>query len=162
MQKKAHKRTKLLSDTSSKCVVKISISSEIDYLHIEDVVYYRSGLSLDFVIRWLWYFEYLAALVKVNNPRRKVELYKGPQNIMVGKEWHEHRRTTLLKSRESKLKKLEKGVVDDDLFHFKSQDNEAKKRQVQLQIEALKLDEYPIEDFPEYINRIKEFVKRPK
>lgn len=149
-------------ETSSKCVVKISISNEINYHHIEEVIYYRTGMSPDFVIRWLWYFEYLAALVKVNNPRRRVEFYKGPQNIMVGNEWHEHRRATLLKSRQSKLKKLEKGVVDDDLFHFKSQDNEDKKRQVQSQIDALIRDEYPIEDYPEYINRINEFVKRLK
>lgn len=160
MDKKAPIRITIGFETASKCVVKIGISSETDYFHIEEVVYYRSGLTPDFVIRWLWYFEYLAALVKVNNPRRKVEFYKGPQNIMVGKEWHEHRRATLLKSRETKLKKLEKGVVDDDLFHFKSQDNEDKKRQVQSQIDALNRDEYPIEEFPEYINRIKEYAVR--
>ena len=146
----------------NRCVVKIAVSGETDYFHIVEVVYYRSGLTPDFVIRWLWYFEYLAALVKVSNPRRKVEFYKGPQNIMVGNEWHEYRRAALIKSRKTKLKKLEKGVLNDDLFHFKSQDNEDKKRQVQSQIEALNRDEYPIEEFPEYINRIKEYAVRNK
>ena len=59
----------------NKCVVKISISSETNYSHIDDVVYYRSGMSPDFVQRWLWFFEYLSARVKVSNPRRKVEIF---------------------------------------------------------------------------------------
>ena len=141
-----------------RCVVKISVSGESDYFHIDDVVYYRSGMTPDFVVRWLWYFEYLAALVKVHNPRRRVELVKGPTDILLGKEWHEYRRSVLLKSKERKLKQLEKGVIDDDLFHFKSQDNEAKKQQVLAQIDALNRDEYPIDEFPEYINKIKEYV----
>ena len=106
----------------NRCVVKIAVSSETNYFHIEDVVYYRSGMSPDFITRWLWFFEYLAARVKVANPRRKVEFYKGPQDIMLGQEWHNYRRGVMMKSRTSKLKQLEKGAVDDDLFHFKSED----------------------------------------
>ena len=140
-----------------KCVVKIAVSGKNHHL-IEEVIYFRSGMSADFVTRWSWYFEYLAALVKVANPRRKVELYKGPQDLLLGREWHEHRRAALLKSKESKLKKLSIGVVDDDLFHFKSQDNEKKKQQVQSEIEALIRDEYPIDEFPEYRNKIKKFL----
>ena len=147
----------------NRCVVKIAVSSETNYCHIDDVVYYRSGMSADFVTRWAWFFEYLAARVKVANPRRKVELYKGPQDIMVGQEWHDHRRATLIKSRQSKLKKLEKGVVEDDLFHFKSQDNEREKAEVQAQLDKLEKDQWPHDtkpffEFPEYINKIKEYL----
>lgn len=145
--------------SSKKCIVKIAVSGETDYFHIDDVVYYRSGMSPDFVTRWLWYFDYLAALVKVHNPRRRVDLVKGPTDILLGKEWHEYRRGALLKSRMAKLKKLEKGVVDDDLFHFKSQDNEAERAKVQSQIDALEKDEFPIPEFPEYINKIKQYVQ---
>lgn len=144
--------------TDKKCIVKIAVSGETDYFHIDDVVYYRSGMSPDFVTRWLWYFDYLAALVKVHNPRRRVELVKGPTDILLGKEWHEYRRGVLLKSRQIKLKKLDKGVVDDDLFGFKSQDNETEKAKVRQQIEALEKDEFPIPEFPEYINKIKQYV----
>ncbi len=142
----------------NQCIVKIAVSSETNYFHIEDVVYYRSGMAPDFVVRWLWYFEYLAALVKVKNPKRKVEFIKGSQDILVGSEWHEHRRAALLKSRKTKLKKLEKGVIDDDLFGFKSQDNEIEKAEVRQQIESLENDEFPIDEFPEYINKIKEYI----
>lgn len=141
-----------------RCVVKIAVSSETDYYHIDDVVYYRSGMSPDFIERWLWFFEYLAARIKVANPRRKVEFYKGPQTIKLGREWHEYRRGVMMKSRTTKLKQLEKGVVDDDLFHFKSEDNERKKAEVKAQLESLKRDEFPIPEFPEYINKIKEYL----
>lgn len=141
-----------------RCVVKIAVSSETDYYHIDDVVYYRSGMSQDFIERWLWFFEYLAARIKVANPRRKVEFYKGPQEIKLGREWHEYRRGVMMKSRTTKLKQLEKGVVDDDLFHFKSEDNERKKTEVKAQLESLERDEFPIPEFPEYINKIKEYL----
>lgn len=141
-----------------RCVVKIAVSSQTDYFHIDDVVYYRSGMSPDFINRWLWFFEYLAARIKVANPRRKVEFYKGPQEVKLGRDWHEYRRGVMIKSRITKLKQLEKGVVDDDLFHFKSEDNERKKSEVKSQLESLERDEFPIPEFPEYINKIKEYL----
>lgn len=142
----------------NKCVVKISVSSETNYSLIDDVVYYRSGMSPDFVDRWLWFFEYLSARVKVSNPKRKVEFYKGPQDIMLGDEWHEHRRNVMMKSCTTKLKKLEKGVVDDDFFHFKSQDNERKIEEVKAKFTSLERNEFPIPAFPEYINKIKNYI----
>lgn len=142
----------------NRCVVKIAVSSETDYYHIEDVVYYRSGMSPDFVVRWLWFFEYLAARVKVANPRRSVEFYRGQQTVLLGREWHDYRRGVMIKSRISKLKRLEKGVIDDDLFHFKSEDNERKIAEVKAELEALERDDFPIPEFPEYINRLKEFL----
>ena len=138
------------------CVVKITLGSETSYHHMEEVVYYRSGMTADFLSRWDWYFSYLAALVKVRYPRRKVELFKGPQDIILGDEWHEQRRQSLLKFRKRRLKKLENHVVEDDLFGFNRGDIEKKKKKVRDEIAALERDEYPISDFPEYINRIKE------
>lgn len=141
-----------------KCVVKITIGTLSSYNHVEEVVYYRSGMTPDFIGRWIWYFEYLAALVKVRNPRRNVEFFRGPQDVLLGKEWHEYRRLAMIKSRNIKLKKLEKGIVDDDLFGFKSQDNEAKKSEVIKQLDALERDKFPIPEFPEYINKIKKWI----
>ena len=142
----------------NKCVVKISVSSETNYSHIDDVVYYRSGMSPDFVQRWLWFFEYLSARIKVANPRRKVEFYKGPQDIMLGSEWHEYRRCVMMKSCNTKLKKLEKVIINDDLFHFASQDNNRKISEVKSKMASLEKDEYPIPEFPEYINKIKNYI----
>ena len=144
---------------TSLCVVKITLGSVTSYHHMEEVVYYRSGMTADFLSRWDWYFCYLAALVKVRYPKRKVELFKGPQDVVLGDEWHEQRRVSLLKHRKGKLKKLENGVVEDDLFGFNREDNEMKIRKVKDEISALERDEYPIPDVPEYINRIKDVCK---
>lgn len=140
------------------CVVKIAVSSENDYYHIEDVVYYRSGMSPDFVSRWLWFFEYLAARVKVNNPRRRVELIKGSIDFKIGQEWHEYRRSSLIKSRTQKLKKLESCAVQADLFGFAQDDHEAKLDELRKQLALLERDEFFISDFPIYINKIKDYV----
>ena len=141
-----------------KCVVKISISSETNYTHIDDVIYYRSGMSPDFVQRWLWFFEYLSARVKVAHPKRKVEFYKGPQDIILGSEWHEYRRGVMMKSCNTKLKKLENCIINDDLFHFARQDNDRKIADVKARLDSLGKDEFPIPDFPEYINKLKQYI----
>lgn len=142
----------------NKCVVKISVSSKTNYSHIDDVVYYRSGMSPDFVDRWLWFFEYLSARVKVANPKRKVEFYKGPQDIMLGQEWHEYRRNVMMRSCNTKIKKLENVIINDDLFHFASQDNDKKISEVRSKLASLEKDEYPIAEYPEYINKIKNYI----
>ena len=141
------------------CIVKISVSTTDNYTHIDDVVYYRSGMSPDFLTRWMWFFEYLAAKVKVANPRRRVEIYHGPIDIMLGQEWHEYRRQAILKSRNIKLNKLKRFTPNDDLFGFARADHEKRVNDVLQQITQLERDEFPIQDFPEYINKIKIYLK---
>lgn len=140
------------------CVVKISVSSLTDYYHIDDVVYYRSGMSPDFIQRWQWFFEYIAARVKVANPHRKVEFYKGPQTILLGHEWHEYRRSVLLKTRYSKLKKLVNVSVPADLFGFAQEDHNNKIASLKHQLVLLDSDNFPIPEFPVYINKIKNYI----
>ena len=140
------------------CVVKIAVSSEKNYFSMDEVVYFRSGMTADFVSRWQWFFEYLAALVKVNNPKRRVVFYKGPQDVLLGEEWHNYRRQSLLLSNKGKLKRLQSSPVESDLFGFNQQDHEAEMQRVADKIEALERDEFPIEEFPKYINKIKNFL----
>lgn len=141
------------------CVVKIGVSSATDYNHTVDVVYYRSGMSPDFVTRWRWYFDLLAALVKVANPRRRVEVWAGPVDLMLGDEWRQHRRQAMLKSRNIKLKQLRNFTPSDDLFGFGLADHERQVSAVQRQIELLERDEYPIAEFPVYINKIRDYLQ---
>lgn len=138
------------------CVAKISIGS---YNTVDEVIYYRSGLSVDFVVRWLWYFEYIAAAVKVANPKRKITLFTGRQDVIVGDEWHEYRRLSLLKSKKLKLKRMQGGVFDDDLFGFASQERREKVKAIQEDIVALENDSYQFDEFPTYINLIKKYIK---
>ena len=139
-------------------VVKITISSEGYYNHVGEVVYYRSGMSPDFVERWLWFFEYMAARIKVAHPRRRVVMWYGSVDIMLGDEWHEHRRLALLKSRQAKLKQLQRILPDSDLFGFGEADHAGRISEVIHQIHLLERDEFLISDFPTYINHIKLFL----
>lgn len=139
-------------------VVKISVSTPDNYTHIDDVIYYRSGMSPDFVDRWMWFYEYLAARVKVANPRRRVVIYHGPSDILVGQAWHDYRRQALLKSRKNKLKQLQKITPDGDLFGVAKADYELLLCNVKQQITELEHDEYPIPDFSVYINKIKYYL----
>lgn len=141
------------------CVVKIAVSTAENYTHIEDVVYYRSGMTPDFVTRWRWYFDLLAAMVKVAHPRRRVEVWAGPVDIMLGDEWHQHRRAVMLKSRNIKLKQLRNFTPSDDLFGFGMADHDARISKVMKQIELLERDQYPIPEFPEYVNKVKDYIR---
>jgi len=138
-------------------VVKISISSETEYHLVSEVVYYRVGTP-SFIERWLWFFDYLRARVKVANPKRNVFMFRGPLDVKIGEEWHEYRRAALLKSRNIKLRQLRKSVVNDDFFGFASADQDKKIQEILGQIDLLEKDEYPIPAFPEYINRIHDFL----
>ena len=55
-------------------VIRIDISMEKCYHIPEEVVYYRIQ-PIDSWSRWVWYYEYLAALLKVHNPKRKVKAF---------------------------------------------------------------------------------------
>jgi hypothetical protein len=106
----------------------------------------------------MWFYEYIAARVKVANPRRRVEIYHGPSDIILGQAWHEYRRNVLLKSRKTKLKQLQKITPDCDLFGFAKAEHEKRISDVKQQITELESDEYPIPGFPEYINKIKVYL----
>lgn len=140
-------------------IVKITISNERLYNHVDDVIYYRSGMSVDFAIRWRWFFDYLTARVKVAHPRQNVKcVITSGADIMLGKEWHEHRRQAMLKTAFAKLKKMETEPIQDDLFGFTSSEIEAKKDELRDKVRRLMADTYPISEFPEYINKIKSYL----
>ena len=112
-------------------------------LYAEKVIYLRSGMDVDFAVRWRWYFDYLAALIKVHHPKRKVELYVGPQTVKLGQEWKDFHTANLLRHRRAKLKKLEMGIVEDDLFGFASQEHKVKIDSVKRDIEQWEMVHIP-------------------
>lgn len=150
------KHKKVLAGTC----VKIAITG-INGYHIEEVIYYRYNLNVDFATKWKWYFRYIAALVQVNNPRRKVELYIGPQgDVLCGQDYIDPKSKSLLKAKTSQLKKLEKTIVQDDLFNLTSHDHETKKQRVKEEINALERGEFNYYVFPTYINKIKKWITK--
>ena len=126
--------------------------------HPDKVVYYRGKLPVDIAIKWKWYFEYLAARIKVRHPRRKVELIIGPQTLLLGDEYVQEEIKNLLRHRKSKLQKLINTPVASDLFNHNRIDLEKKIEQTKAEIAALERGEYTGWVPPYYINEIKQWI----
>ena len=142
------------------CVVKITVSMYRHHL-VEEVVYYRNKISLEAMEKYSWYFGYLAALVKVANPQRKVVIYKGGDHSLPTEKYIEKKKTSLLRARKGQIKRLlrERGI-EPDLFGFKAEDIDAKIERIQLSIEALERGETNFYVPPNYLNRIKKWKHR--
>lgn len=126
----------------------------------EATIYYRYDMPMRIVEKWKWYFEYLAAIVKKANPRRKVELtICAQQSCLCGTDYVSERTKNLLRARNIKLKKLRMGEIEDDLFGRAKADNEAKIESVRREIEALECGEFNYYVPPTYINKIKSYIK---
>lgn len=124
-----------------------------------EVIYYRNKLPMWIVEQWRWYFDYLAALVKVNNPRLKVELITCAQTLKQGQEYIEEKSKNLIRAKETKLKRLENTPVQDDLFNYAKDEREKKIQAVQGEINALNRGEFNYYVPVTYINKIKKWIK---
>lgn len=145
------------NDLKVKCCAKITISM-LQYPGIpEEVVYYNGNLPLDMCVRWKWYFEYLASLVKVANPKRRVEFFCGRQDLPLGQDYIEVKTKTLLKGKRSQLSKLDK-QVDDDLFGFTSEAREKKRQRILKEIEELESGVFRYYVPPVYINKLRKWL----
>ena len=144
-------------EKSVKIATKIAIYDKNSHV-VEDVIYYRGNMSIDFALRWKWWFRYLAALVQVHHPRCKVEMNFGRQDVLIGNEWKENKTKTLLNNRLGLLKRLENENVAPDLFGFNEEDRERKLQKCKEDIRLLEKGEYPLPEFPEYINKIKNWL----
>lgn len=137
--------------------VKIAIYKGVQ---VEDVVYYRNKLPMRIIEKWRWYFEYLAALLKINNPRRKVELTICAQSLLQGKEYIEEKTKTLLRAKRAQIKRLDSSnIINDDLFGYQTQQLNARRERIQAEIEALERGEFNYYIPPTYINRLKRWLK---
>lgn len=126
--------------------------------HADKVVYYRGQISIDMLEKWRWYFEYLAARIKVKHPRRKVELTIGRQTLLLGDEYVQEKIKNLLRHRRAKLQKLINTPVSSDLFNDNQIDLEKKIEQTRAEIAALERGEYTGWVPPYYINEIKQWI----
>lgn len=126
---------------------------------VDEVIYYKYNLPLKLVQRWKWYFEYLAALVKVHNPHRKVELIICEQNSLCGKDYIQEKTKSLLRAKKIALKKNKLGYYEDDLFGFAKAEHDNKISNIQEEIDALKRGEFRYYVPPTEINNIKTWIK---
>lgn len=146
-------------------IIKINLYGEGDTEHqVDKVVYYRYDFPCMMVYRWRWYFEYIAALVKVHYPHRKVELIikQNSEGYLAGQDYIEKKTKTLLSSLRSQLTRLEKGAVQDDLFNTVAEKNEAKKERIRKEIADLESGVFTRYVPGTYKNIIKEVLLNSK
>lgn len=144
-----------MSKIYNQICVKISVYNGT---HVDKVVYYRNKLPVFIVEKWRWYFEYLAARIKVKHPRRKVELTICPQTLLQGDEFVQEKIKNLLRHRRSRLKKLIESPVETDLFSRNADERQREINQVKSEIESLEKGEYNGYIPPVYINEIKNWI----
>jgi hypothetical protein len=97
------------------------------YQALAEVVYFRNDMTVEFYQRWKWYFEYRAALIKVQNAKSIVTIQQGSYPYILPKD-------ELIKKLESKIRSKKAKIVE---FENK------------LQNAVNKWDElYPIEQHP--------------
>lgn len=145
-------------------IVKITVSHVGGY-SVDDVVYYRYKLPMNLMENYKWYFEYLAALVKVHNPRRHVELYIGRQDdktgaelILCGQDYIEAKTPSLIAGKKRTITKIRNRMPSDDLFGLGRAESEAKIAKIQSDIDALERGEFNCYVPATYINKIKQYI----
>ncbi len=140
-------------------VVRIDVSLSNERQVVDEVVYYRADLKMSLALRWSWYFEYLAALVKVKHPKRKVNLIitRKPDELKLGDEYIAEKTKTLLKAKRGQINRLTKDSTTD-LFGFADSDRQEKIGKIQSEIDALERGEFPYYYPVERKNVIKKWI----
>ena len=140
-------------------IVRIDVSMARETQIVEDVAYYRTKLPMNSVLRWQWYFEYLAARIKVKHPRRRVRLIilQQPAELKVGADYINEKSQTLLRAKRGQVKKLQ-SQTSDDLFGFMQSDRNEKIETIQDEIAALERGEFNYWFPVEYRNNIKQWI----
>lgn len=140
-------------------IVRIDVSMEHYRSIVEDVVYYRADLRMNQALRWKWYFEYIAARVKVKHPHRSVRLriVRKPDDLKIGQQYIDEKTNSLLRAKRAQIKKLQ-NQQGTDLFDFAGEERRAKIEKLQSDIDALEKGEYNMWFPVEYKNHIKQWV----
>ena len=125
---------------------------------VDEVVYYRNKLPMWIVEQWRWYFEYLAARIKVAHHRRKVELVICAQTLLQGDEYIQAKTASLLKAKRSRLKRLQNEPVAADLFSFGDEERQCKTNALESEIQAMERGEFNYYVPQTYINTIKDWI----
>ena len=126
--------------------------------HVDQVVYYRNKLPMWIVEKWKWYFEYLAARIKVAHPRQKVELVVCAQMLLQGEEYVQKKTASLLKAKKSRLKRLQNEYREPDLFSFEEEERQRKVESLERDISSLEHGEFFYYIPVTYINKVKQWI----
>ena len=142
--------------------VRISVSLPYNLTIVDDVAYFRCRMSYGFLMKWLWYFEYLQARIKVANPHRAVDLSCGRMDpkMLLGEDFVNRRRVTLIKNKRRKIDDLATKPFADDLFHFKSQEINEQINKLKNEVEALVDGQVNFPVIADFKNEVKRWINK--
>lgn len=129
--------------------------------HVDAVVYYRRRMDINFFLRWSWYFEYIAARIKVAHPRERVELLAGRIDLLTPEAYIEKKRENLIKAKRGQIKKLKNTPDEIDLFDIAINKKQEKIERLEKEIQRLESGEITFWVYKDYVNRINEFIVSP-
>jgi hypothetical protein len=74
-------------------------------------VYFRNAMTFEFYKRWKWFFEYRAALLKVQSPKLNVELSMSSYDYELPRKVYIERLKNLIRARKSTLTKYKNRIA---------------------------------------------------
>ena len=128
--------------------------------HVDAVVYYRRYMNIDFFLRWRWFFEYIAARIKVAHPRERVEFLGGRIDSLTPEAYIEKKRESLLRAKRGQLKKLENTPAELDLFDIAINKRQDKIDRIEDEILRLESGEVTFYVPGDHVNRVHEFINQ--
>ena len=137
--------------------VKIIVAKR-PYHIVDDVVYYRRYMSLDFAMRWQWYFHYISALVQVHHPELFVRTFIGRTDMLTPAQYIEKKREDLLRAQRAKLTKMSNIPVQYDLFGYNVTERIEKVEAIEKRIKDLENGVVDFWVYDDYINKIKTYI----
>ena len=84
------------SDKERRMFAKIRFYKDNKYSTLAEVYYFKNDMTIDFFHRWKWYFEYRAALLRVQNPHSFIELSTGSYEYILPEEEYRTKLQNLL------------------------------------------------------------------
>ena len=79
--------------------------------NVRKQLYFRRGMTYKFMAKWRWYFDYRAALVKVQNPKVKVHFTLNRYEYIPPVEVLEKRLKNLVKGKKAAITKYKNKIV---------------------------------------------------
>ncbi len=74
-------------------------------------IYYRNDLRPDLFFKWQWYFEYRAALYKINNPKHNVRIDTGSYDYTPPKEERLNKLKRKIPAKKRSIGKIERNMI---------------------------------------------------
>ncbi len=77
-----------------------------------NVVYYKSDMTFDFFMKWKWFFEYRAALLRVKEPRAYIEYSHGSYEYIIPKEIYRVKLENMIRAAKSQRTQVSRAIRD--------------------------------------------------